>query len=99
MVLSAARIDTADRYRFSQASWNSLTANSPESARVYRATIAPEDQPAAERTEASETPLRNASTAQPRRHAWTEGAPRRLSSNRMAFEDIPSKEPDGRPAI
>ena len=28
-----------------------------------------EDQPAAERTEASETPLRNASTAQPRRHA------------------------------
>ena len=26
-------------YRFRQASWNSLTANSPESARVYRATI------------------------------------------------------------
>ena len=55
MVLSAARIDTTHCYRFPQASWNSLTANSPESARVYRATIAPDDQPAAERTEASET--------------------------------------------
>jgi hypothetical protein len=38
-VLSASRTDTAHRYRFPQASWNSLTANSPESARVYRATI------------------------------------------------------------
>jgi hypothetical protein len=27
--------------------WNSSTANSPDSARVYRATIAPDDQPAA----------------------------------------------------
>ena len=38
-MLSAARIDTVHCYRFPQASWNSLTANSPESARVYRATI------------------------------------------------------------
>ena len=68
-VLSAHRDGIARCYRFPQASWNSLTANSPESARVYRTTIAPEDQPAAEHTEASETLLRNASTAQPRRHA------------------------------
>jgi hypothetical protein len=42
-------------------------ANSPDNARVYRATIAPLDQPAAARTEVSETPLiqrfRNSSTA------------------------------------
>jgi hypothetical protein len=49
--------------------WNSSTANSPDSARVYRATIAPLDQPAAALTEVSETPLRNACTAQPRRQA------------------------------
>jgi len=34
---------------------------------VYRATIAPLDQPAAALTEVSDTPLLNACTAQPRR--------------------------------
>ena len=49
-------------------------ANSPDNARVYRATIAPLDQPAAARTEVSETPLRKACTAQPLRQACADGA-------------------------
>ena len=52
-----------------QARWNSSRASSADIARVYRATIAPEDQPAADRTDVSETPLRSDCTAQPRRHA------------------------------
>ena len=80
----------------SQLRWNSSTANSPESARVYRATIAPEDQPAAARTDVSETPLRSACTAQPRRQACAEGAPNRRSSWRTAFDVRLKSEPDVR---
>ena len=43
---------------------NSSTANSPDKALVYRATIAPLDQPAVARTDASDTPLRSACTVQ-----------------------------------
>lgn len=45
-----------------QLRWNSSTANSPDSALVYRATIAPLDHPAAARTDVSDTPLRSACT-------------------------------------
>ena len=52
-----------------QLRWNSSTANSPDNARVYRATIAPLDHPVAALTDVSDTPLRSACTAQPRRQA------------------------------
>jgi hypothetical protein len=45
--------------------WNSTIANSPDNARVYRATISPLDHPAAALTEVSDTPLRRACTTQP----------------------------------
>jgi hypothetical protein len=60
---------TTQKLNTFQLLWNSSTANSPDNARVYRATIAPDDQPAAALTEVSETPVRNACTAQPRRQA------------------------------
>ena len=48
---------------------NSSMANSPDNALVYRATIAPLDQPAAALTDVSETPFLSACTAQPRLQA------------------------------
>jgi hypothetical protein len=48
---------------------NSSIANSPDNAFVYRATIAPFDQPAAAFTDVSETPLLSACTAHPLRQA------------------------------
>ena len=77
--------------------WNSSTANSPDNVRVYRATIAPLDQPAAARTDVSDTPLRNACTAQPRLQACAEGAPKRRSSWRTAFDVRLKSEPEVRP--
>jgi hypothetical protein len=73
--------------------WNSSTANSPDKARVYRATIAPLDQPAAALIDVSETPLLSACTAQPRRQACAEGAPSRCRHSLMAFDVMLNNEP------
>jgi hypothetical protein len=60
---------TTQKLNTFQLLWNSSTASSPDKARVYRATIAPLDQPAAALTDVSDTPLLSACTAQPRRQA------------------------------
>ena len=60
---------------------------------MYRATIVPDDQPAAARTEISELPERSACTAQPRRQACAEGACSRCNTKRTAFGVMPNNEP------
>ena len=77
--------------------WNSSTANSPDSARVYRHTIAPEVQPAAALTDVSETPLRRLCTAQPRRHECADGALRRFNIRRTVFDCTLNSDPSVRP--
>jgi len=72
---------------------NSSTANSPDNALVYRATIAPLDHPAAALTDVSDTPLLRACTAQPRLQAWADGIPNFRSRSLMALPDIFSKDP------
>ena len=73
--------------------WNSSTANSPDKARVYRATIAPLDQPAAALTDVSDTPFLSACTAQPRLQALAEGAPKRCRHSLIAFVVMSNNEP------
>ena len=63
-------------------------ATSPRTPAVYRLTIAPLDQPAAVRKDASDTPFLRAVAAQPLLHAWADGASMRFSSRRMALLDM-----------
>jgi hypothetical protein len=55
---------------------------------VYLDTIALLDQPAATRSDASDTPIRSARKAQPLLHAWADGISKRCRRSLMAFEDI-----------
>ena len=76
-----------------QLRWNSLTANSPDSARVYRDTIWLLDQPPAALTEVSDTPLLSAWIAQPRLQQCAEGNPSRCSRSLIALVDIWKSDP------
>lgn len=64
---------------------------------MYRATIAPDDQPAAARTEVSDTPFLSACTAQPRLQQCAEGAPSRRNNWRTPLDERLKTDPCERP--